>query len=501
MSLKSIRLAESQKLTPVITVFGVGGAGCNAVQNMHTKNLEGVRFVIANTDAQSLANSSVETKIQLGLSTTQGLGAGSDPEIGRISAEETEEQIRDELEGVHMVFITAGMGGGTGTGAAPVIAKIARDMNILTVGVVTKPFVFEGERRMSVAKAGIQEIRKAVHTTVIIPNQNLFQISNESTTAMEAFMKADDVLFEGVKSITDLMLRPGLVNLDFADVRTVMLQMGSAMMGTGVDSSEERAKKAALNAMNNQLLEDTRLDSAKAVLINVTGGEDLTLFDISQATTTISSGLRPDANVVPGSSRDKEYDGKIKVSLLAAGMESEEGYESLGATETENTESPVLEDELDVEVNEGFDFGNSDLNPVNEEYENQLVADSHSWVEDKTDDQQIIVAAEEPKVHENSSITYVAPHVDDSHVDTEVKSDAAPLLTDIQPFANESESEGKSSSWALISLINRMKSGLRQDEHKTSNDEPSLVSNNSQNNENDIKDNRHLPAYMRRQAN
>lgn len=495
MSLKSIRVAESQKLTPVITVFGVGGAGCNAVQNMHTKNLEGVRFVIANTDAQSLANSSVETKIQLGLNTTQGLGAGSDPEIGRVSAEETEEQIRDELEGVHMVFITAGMGGGTGTGAAPVIAKIARDMNILTVGVVTKPFVFEGERRMSVAKAGIQEIRKAVHTTVIIPNQNLFQISNESTTAMEAFMKADDVLFEGVKSITDLMLRPGLVNLDFADVRTVMLQMGSAMMGTGIDSSEERAKKAALNAMNNQLLEDTRLDSAKAVLINVTGGEDLTLFDISQATTTISSGLSPDANVVPGSSRDKEYDGKIKVSLLAAGMESEEGYESLEATETENIESPVLEDELDDLANEEFDSDDSELNPVYEVYGKQFAADSHNWVEDN------IELAKESKAHENSSKTYVAPYVDDGHVHTEVKPDTTPLLTDIQPYANESESEDKSSSWALISLINRMKSGLRQDEHKTSNDEPSLVSNNSQDNENDINDNRSLPAYMRRQAN
>jgi len=315
---------ELTELTPQITVFGVGGAGGNAVNNMINMGLEGVGFVVANTDAQALAYSRAEQKIQLGVALTQGLGAGARPEVGRAAAEETIDMIREHLQGSHMAFITAGMGGGTGTGAAPIIAKTAREEGILTVGVVTKPFQFEGNRRMVLADQGIRELAQFVDTLIIIPNQNLFRIANERTTFADAFAMADEVLHSGVRGITDLMVLPGLVNLDFADVRTVMSEMGKAMMGTGEAEGENRALEAAEAAISNPLLDEVSMKGANGVLINITGGMDLTLFEVDEAANRIRGEVSPEANILVGSALNPDLDGKIRVSVVATGIESDD---------------------------------------------------------------------------------------------------------------------------------------------------------------------------------
>ena len=309
------------ELKPRIVVFGVGGAGGNAVNNMIDAGLEGVEFVVANTDAQQLAFAKTEQRIQLGATVTQGLGAGAHPEIGMSAAEESAPEIGEHLDGCHMVFITAGMGGGTGTGAAPIIAKTARERGILTVGVVTKPFHFEGRHRMRLADAGIAELQRYVDTLIVIPNQNLFRVANERTTFAEAFSMADQVLHSGVRSITDLMVLPGLINLDFADVRTVMTEMGKAMMGTGEASGEARAMLAAQNAIQNPLLDEVSLKGAKAVLVNVTGGPDMTLLEVDEACNAISAEVDPDANTIFGAAFDESLTGKIRVSVVATGMD------------------------------------------------------------------------------------------------------------------------------------------------------------------------------------
>jgi cell division protein FtsZ len=313
---------SATELKPRIVVFGVGGAGGNAVNNMIEAGLEGVEFVVANTDAQQLQFAKTDRRIQLGVAITQGLGAGAHPEVGMSAAQESEAEISEQLEGAHMVFITAGMGGGTGTGAAPVIAKCARERGILTVGVVTKPFTFEGRHRMRLADSGIQELQRYVDTLIIIPNQNLFRVANERTTFAEAFGMADQVLHSGVRSITDLMVLPGLINLDFADVRTVMAEMGKAMMGTGEASGEDRALMAAQNAIQNPLLDETSLKGAKAVLVNVTGGMDMTLLEVDEAANAISAEVDPEANIIFGAAFDPALDGKIRVSVVATGMDS-----------------------------------------------------------------------------------------------------------------------------------------------------------------------------------
>ena len=317
----SLSAPRATELKPRIVVFGVGGAGGNAVNNMIESGLEGVEFVVANTDAQQLQYAKTENRIQLGVTTTQGLGAGAHPEVGMHAAEESAAEIEERLEGAHMVFITAGMGGGTGTGAAPVIAKCAREKNILTVGVVTKPFMFEGRHRMRLADAGIAELQRYVDTLIVIPNQNLFRVANERTTFAEAFGMADQVLHSGVRSITDLMVLPGLINLDFADVRTVMTEMGKAMMGTGEASGEDRALMAAQNAIQNPLLDETSLKGAKAVLVNVTGGMDMTLLEVDEAANAISSEVDPEANIIFGAAFDPALQGKIRVSVVATGMD------------------------------------------------------------------------------------------------------------------------------------------------------------------------------------
>jgi cell division protein FtsZ len=316
----NLRVPDLTELKPRITVFGVGGAGGNAVNNMIAAGLKGVEFVVANTDAQALASSTAERRIQMGAHVTEGLGAGSKPEIGAAAAEEAMADIKAHLVGCHMVFITAGMGGGTGTGAAPIIARASREEGILTVGVVTKPFQFEGSRRLRAAEAGIDQLQKFVDTLLIIPNQNLFRVATEKTTFTDAFAMADDVLRAGVSCITDLMVKEGLINLDFADVRTVMAGMGKAMMGTGEASGERRAVEAAEAAISNPLLDDVCMKGASGLLVSITGGNDLTLYEVDEAASKVRTEADPDANIIVGATFDDELDGTIRVSVVATGI-------------------------------------------------------------------------------------------------------------------------------------------------------------------------------------
>ena len=329
---------KATELKPRIVVFGVGGAGGNAVNNMIQASLEGCDFVVANTDAQHLVYSKADARIQLGATITQGLGAGAHPEVGMNAAEESEEEINAHLDGAHMVFITAGMGGGTGTGAAPVIARCARDRGILTVGVVTKPFSFEGRHRARLAEAGIAELQRYVDTLIVIPNQNLFRIANEKTGFTEAFGLADEVLLAGVRSITDLMVLPGLINLDFADVRAVLSEMGKAMMGTGESTGEDRAITAAQAAIQNPLLDDTSLRGAKAVLVNITGGKDMTLMEVDEAANIIWGEVDPEANFIFGAAFDPDLEGKLRVSVVATGMD-EVAIQKIEPTPARRTEA------------------------------------------------------------------------------------------------------------------------------------------------------------------
>lgn len=359
-----------EHLKPKIIVMGVGGAGTNAVNNMIRSNLEGVEFFIANTDAQALRESLASNKIQLGHELTQGLGAGSKPDIGSAAAEETIEHLENAIRGAHMLFITAGMGGGTGTGAAPIIAKAARALGILTVGVVTKPFHFEGGHRMKTAEAGLKELQKSVDTLIIIPNQNLFRLADNNTTFADAFNMADNVLYSGVRGVTDLMIMPGLVNLDFADVRTVMSEMGKAMMGTGEAEGEGRALAAAEAAVANPLLDEVSLSGARGVLINITGGMDMTLYEVDEAANHIREQVDADANIIFGSTFDDRLSGKIRVSVVATGIDpktiqdilpkKQEHKFYLDANQHElNLGASVVEEEpdeiLDDEIEEGID--------------------------------------------------------------------------------------------------------------------------------------------------
>ncbi|MCF1503438.1 cell division protein FtsZ [Afifella sp. H1R] len=332
----NLHMPDLTELKPRITVFGVGGAGCNAVNNMIEAGLQGVDFVVANTDAQALTMSRADRVVQMGVAVTEGLGAGSQPEIGRAAAEETIDEINDHLTGAHMVFITAGMGGGTGTGAAPVVARAARDAGILTVGVVTKPFQFEGQRRMRLAEAGINELTQHVDTLIVIPNQNLFRIANEKTTFADAFAMADEVLYSGVACITDLMVKDGLINLDFADVRSVMREMGKAMMGTGEASGDKRAVEAAEKAISNPLLDEVSMRGAQGLLISITGGKDMTLFEVDEAASRVREEVDGDANIIFGATFDESLEGVIRVSVVATGIDQEQ-------RQSENTEQRMQE--------------------------------------------------------------------------------------------------------------------------------------------------------------
>lgn len=340
-----------QELRPRITVIGVGGAGCNAVNNMISANLDGVDFLVANTDGQALAHSLAPRKIQLGTNLTAGLGAGSKPDIGRQAAEESMDEVLAELTDCNMVFITAGMGGGTGTGAAPVIARAARENGILTVGVVTKPFEFEGPRRMKQAATGIEQLAAHVDTLIVVPNQNLFHVTNERTTFADAFHMADEVLYQGVSGVTDLMLKPGIINLDFADIRSVMTEMGKAMMGTGEASGEHRAITAAETAINNPLLEDTTLLGAKALIVNVTGGPELGFYEVDEAVQRIRREVDEDANLIFGSAIDDSLDGTIRVSVVATGIETIAGSASVPHPMTSTTTTPSQVPTSNIQAN------------------------------------------------------------------------------------------------------------------------------------------------------
>jgi cell division protein FtsZ len=319
----NLKAPETKELRPRITVLGVGGAGGNAVNNMIEAGLEGVEFIVANTDAQALAQSKCGRRIQMGVTTTEGLGAGAQPDMGRAGAEESMNEIMENLAGSHMVFIAAGMGGGTGTGAAPVIARAVREAGILTVGVVTKPFSLEGDRRMRVAERGIAELQQFVHTLIVIPNQNLFRVANDRTTMAQAFAMADEVLHAGVRGVTDLIVMPGLINLDFADIKSVISEMGKAMMGTGEAEGEDRAMRAADMAISNPLLDDVTMKGAKGVLINITGGPDLMLFEVEQAANRIRAEVDPDANIIFGNTILDDMEGRIRVSVVATGIDAE----------------------------------------------------------------------------------------------------------------------------------------------------------------------------------
>jgi len=319
-----LRAPETTELKPRITVLGVGGAGGNAVNNMISSKLEGVEFVVANTDAQSLIQSKATRKIQMGARVTEGLGAGAQPDIGRAGAEESLDEILEQIGSSHMVFITAGMGGGTGTGAAPVIARAVRELGVLTVGVVTKPFAFEGDKRMRIAERGIQELQNYVHTLIVIPNQNLFRVANDRTTFAQAFTMADEVLHSGVRGVTDLIMMPGLINLDFADIKSVISEMGKAMMGTGEAEGEDRAQRAADAAICNPLLEDVSMKGARGVLINITGGPDLMLFEVEQAANRVRAEVDPDANIIFGNTILDDMEGRIRVSVVATGIDADQ---------------------------------------------------------------------------------------------------------------------------------------------------------------------------------
>jgi cell division protein FtsZ len=393
-----------EELKPRIAVIGVGGAGGNAIANMIAAEIEGVDFLVANTDAQALNNSVAEHRIQLGPDITQGLGAGSRPEVGRAAAEETLAEIDRILEGVHMVFIAAGMGGGTGTGAAPVIAKAARDKGVLTVGVVTKPFLFEGTRRMRSAEAGIEELQKHVDTLIVIPNQNLFLVAKAETTFKEAFQLADEVLQQGVRSITDLMVMPGLINLDFADVRSVMAEMGKAMMGTGEGSGENRALEAAEKAIANPLLDGVSMQGAKGVIISIIGGEDMKLLEVDEAANHIRELVDPQANIIWGSAFNPDLQGRIRVSVVATGIEQGAGHVeeaprsagfgmARGPAVPESTSSqvrPLFEARPAVAVPEPFEPEPVDLPSVAESHDEPQALDD--WDDDESEEEAAVAS-------------------------------------------------------------------------------------------------------------
>ena len=401
-----LKAPEKVILKPLITVLGVGGAGGNAVNNMIAAKLQGAKFVVANTDAQALSNSLCESRIQLGVRSTKGLGAGASPEVGKEAAEESESEIRSYLEGSNMVFVTAGMGGGTGTGGAPVIAKIARELGILTVGVVTKPFLFEGGRRMKLAEAGLLDLQKHVDTLIIIPNQNLFSIANENTTFEDAFKMADEVLHAGVRSVTDLSTMPGLINLDFADIKSVMSEMGKAMMGTGEAEGDDRAIRAAEIAIANPLLDHSSMCGARGVLINITGGKDMTLYEVDSAANRIREEVGDsDANIIFGSTFNPDMKGVIRVSVVATGIDAK------ARPANKESVTGVEERRLNNGIRESSDF--QELPPEFDEYAQMNAAEAHIANENSEGYSDDLFSAERANSYKqpNSFADYVAQNV------------------------------------------------------------------------------------------
>ncbi len=439
-------------LHPKITVLGVGGSGGNAVNNMINANLEGVDFLIANTDAQALQISGCPNKIQLGLNSTRGLGAGMRPDIGKQAAEEAIQEITEKLDGSHMLFVAAGMGGGTGTGAAPVIAKLARERGILTVGVVTKPFHFEGSQRMKLAEKGIEELQQYVDTLLTIPNQNLFRIANEKTTFSDAFKMADDVLYAGVRGVTDLMVQPGMINLDFSDIKTVMSEMGKAMMGTGEASGEGRAVAAAEAAIANPLIDDVSLKGARGLIINITGGKDITLYEVDEAANRIKQEVDEEANIIYGTTCDDRLDGLVRVSIVATGIDSNLGinakpletfapininndvYKSTQISEANDLDETVLENEftdqglIEEDKLDQLEVASSEINTTLSETSDQmqkddLIIQSNYQISESEGKADENVEDKEEVLLSNSNIDDIEEEVSSDYLETETESE------------------------------------------------------------------------------
>ncbi len=491
----NIRIPEHQELKPRILVFGIGGAGGNAVNNMMLKNLEGAEFVAANTDAQALQQSNAQTKLQLGLKRTQGLGAGAKPEVGNDAAVESTEQIADILDGANLCFITAGMGGGTGTGAAPIVAELARQKGILTVGVVTKPFQFEGTSRMKQAEEGISELQKVVDTLIVIPNQNLFRLATEKTTFTEAFSLADDVLYQGVKGVTDLMVKPGLINLDFADVRSVMDEMGKAMMGTGDASGEDRALQAAEKAIANPLLDEISLKGATGVLINVTGSNDMTLFEVDEAANRIRDEVDPDANIIVGSTFDSDLTGSIRVSVVATGIDVAEFSKSKSEVDNQ-LEGPdrIQNDETSDPI-----YISKDVSLENDIKHEQSIVNSDTLDEEKNRLESITsnLTSANFSTEENS---------EDSDRPESKKQMEQPLnqaSSEIRLPSRKQNNEDAVSSRGLNNLIRRMTGfGDKKEQEENANRKSEIVEEDEKlvtDREDESK--LEIPAFLRRQAN
>ena len=430
----NISVPPTHELKPRITVIGVGGAGCNAVNNMISSHLEGVEFIVSNTDAQSLANSLTEIRVQLGANVTQGLGAGARPEVGRAAADESIEQIMEYIEGTHMLFVTAGMGGGTGTGAAPVIAKYARERGILTVGVVTKPFHFEGSHRMKIAEAGIEELEGSVDTLIVIPNQNLFKIANAQTTFPDAFKMADKVLYSGVRGVTDLMFMPGLINLDFADVRSVMMEMGKAMMGTGDAEGDNRALDSASAAIANPLLDDVSLTGARGVLVNITGGPDLTLFEVDEIVDHIRQQSDDEVNLIFGATTDEEMTNNIRVSVVATGIGNivkKDPIDKIVETNLTKEETVEQKDEKTADISENVEqkvpFSPLAQSFMSEKEETPVIEENEIDVLEKNTPQETKIS------DDDISSSFIPPEPEKAEND--LKSEVSEELKDIDPFA------------------------------------------------------------------
>ena len=524
----NLSLPGQEELKPRITVFGVGGAGGNAVNNMIEKELDGVEFVVANTDAQALQQSQAAARIQMGLKVTEGLGAGARAAVGAAAAEESIEQIVDHLAGAHMCFITAGMGGGTGTGAAPIIAQAARELGVLTVGVVTKPFQFEGGKRMKQAEDGVEALQKVVDTLIIIPNQNLFRLANEHTTFTEAFALADDVLYQGVKGVTDLMVRPGLINLDFADVRAVMDEMGKAMMGTGEGEGENRAIEAAEKAIANPLLDEISLEGAKGVLINITGGYDLTLFELDEAANKIREKVDSEANIIVGSTLDTAMEGKMRVSVVATGIDANDMRSELplprrrmaeplkqSVTAEEFVEEPVAEqpapvaepvaarsmpeptlfdEEYETAAEQAEDiFADFDAEPMQEAVEDDLPPPAYTPRPTPAMDH-------EPE----SFIAPRAPAAGTPSPEAMARLQAAVAKApsaERRTLVTEPQSEAEKPRFGINSLINRMTGHAQEGQPQPERAQPQVRAVQDESETDPEQERIEIPAFLRRQAN
>ena len=517
----NISVPPTHELKPRITVIGVGGAGCNAVNNMISSHLEGVEFVVSNTDAQSLANSQAQMRVQLGANVTQGLGAGARPEIGRAAADESLDQILEHIDGTHMLFVTAGMGGGTGTGAAPVIAKAARERGILTVGCVTKPFQFEGRNRMRLAEEGINELQESVDTLIVIPNQNLFRVANAQTTFSDAFKMADKVLYSGVRGVTDLMVMPGLINLDFADVRSVMMEMGKAMMGTGDAEGDNRALDAAAAAIANPLLDDVSLAGARGVLVNITGGPDLTLFEVDEIVDHIRQQSDDDVNLIFGASQDDSMHNSIRVSIVATGIDGPkkvDNVENIISDINVKLEKNNTEERLNVEKNEPINNNDNILSENTDNIDIKEETIQAGNIQEEINITQESFIPPEPEVIEKELIqeeVKIDPFTEaevlnaSSNIKEEIIDDAEPQIKEQEGiikrfsakalFGNSSKKNNdiKPSKEELLSNVedNQSDGNLKEKEELSLSQDISMKAADKNSNEDTLD----IPAFLRRQ--